>query len=104
MYRLFLERRGAYQNSSEGLVWLYFTGIVSLWMRQTNIFWVAVFMGGLEVVRTIETNQTTKPGADLVPYRWKDICVFYFKRYSRGQIHDLPLKDAGLHGWYLSST
>ncbi|PVH83256.1 glycosyltransferase family 59 protein [Cadophora sp. DSE1049] len=101
MYRLFLERRGAYQNSSEGLVWLYLTGIVSLWMRQTNIFWVAVFMGGLEVVRTINTNQTPTSASDIVPYRWKDVCLFYFKRYSRGQIHDVPLKDAGVHDFIL---
>jgi alpha-1,2-glucosyltransferase len=98
VYRLFLERRGAYQNSSEGLFWLYLTGIVALWMRQTNIFWVAVFMGALEVVRTIDTNQTPNPVPEDMPYGWKNICVFYFKRYSRGQIHDVPLKDAGVHG------
>ncbi|KAH7391557.1 alpha-1,2 glucosyltransferase-like protein alg10 [Cadophora sp. MPI-SDFR-AT-0126] len=104
MYRLFLERRGAYENSAEGLIWLYLTGILSLWMRQTNIFWVAVFMGGLEVVRTIETNQTPNPVSDSAPYRWKDICLFYFKRYSRGQIHDVSLKDAGLHDCVLCAV
>ncbi|KAK0121437.1 glucosyltransferase [Cadophora gregata] len=104
VYRLFLERRGAYQNSSEGLIWLYLTGIVSLWMRQTNVFWVAVFMGGLEVVRTIDANQTPDPGPDIAPYRWKDICIFYFKRYGNGQIHDVPLGDAGVHDFILCAV
>ena len=26
---------------------LFLAGLVSLWFRQTNIFWVAIFMGGL---------------------------------------------------------
>ncbi|KAG4432984.1 hypothetical protein IFR05_011528 [Cadophora sp. M221] len=101
VYRLFLERRGAYQNTSKGLIWLYLTGIVALWMRQTNIFWVAVFMGGLELVRTIDTNQTPDPSSEGTPHTFKDICVFYFKRYSRGQIHDVLLKDAGVHDFIL---
>lgn len=100
VYRLFLERRGAYQNTSEGLVWLYLTGVVALWMRQTNIFWVAVFMGGLEVVRTIDTNQTPNPTSEGTPHTWRDIGVFYFKRYTRGQIHDVSLNIAGVHGLY----
>ncbi|QKX60624.1 uncharacterized protein TRUGW13939_07770 [Talaromyces rugulosus] len=31
-------------------------GLVALVFRQTNIFWVSVFMGGLQVVRTIRQN------------------------------------------------
>ncbi|KAH9209790.1 DIE2/ALG10 family-domain-containing protein [Leptodontidium sp. 2 PMI_412] len=101
VYRLFLERRGAYQNTSEGLVWLYLTGVVALWMRQTNIFWVAVFMGGSEVVRTIDTNQTPNPASEGTPHTWRDIGVFYFKRYTRGQIHDVSLNIAGVHDFIL---
>ena len=47
MYRLFLQRHGA--------AWLYVAGILALLMRQTNIFWVALFMGGLEAVETIKS-------------------------------------------------
>ncbi len=98
MYRLFLERRGAYRNSGEGLVWLYITGIAALWMRQTNIFWVAVFMGGLELVRTIEANQSPSPKIEATPRSWKQAFVVYFKLYSRGHIHDVDLKNAAVHG------
>lgn len=31
-------------------------GCIALVFRQTNIFWVSVFMGGLQVVRTIRQN------------------------------------------------
>ncbi|KAH7314252.1 alpha-1,2 glucosyltransferase-like protein alg10 [Rhexocercosporidium sp. MPI-PUGE-AT-0058] len=101
VYRLFLERRGAYQNTSEGLIWLYLTGIIALWMRQTNIFWVAVFMGGMELVRTIDTNRTSDSASVNPPHTWKDISLFYFKRYSRGQIHDVPLNNATVHDFVL---
>lgn len=98
MYRLYLERKGAYTNSHEGLVWLYFTGIVALTMRQTNIFWVSVFLGGLELVRTIKTTQTASGEVEPAAGNWKDIVVAKFKEYSNGDIHDIPLKDASVHG------
>ncbi|KAK2626349.1 hypothetical protein QTJ16_004611 [Diplocarpon rosae] len=98
MYRLYLERKGACNNSGEGLAWLYLTGAVALWIRQTNIFWVAVFMGGLELVRTIDANQTWSPDTEVAPHSWKEISVFYYNRCRRGKIHDISLKNAGLHG------
>ena len=36
-------------------------GLLSLLFRQTNIFWVSVFLGGLELCRTIPTG---RPGID----------------------------------------
>ncbi|PBP18436.1 putative alpha-1,2 glucosyltransferase alg10 [Diplocarpon rosae] len=102
MYRLFLERKWACNNSGEGLVWLYLTGVVALWMRQTNIFWVAVFMGGLELVRTIEANQTLSPDTEVAPHSGKEISISYYSRCRRGKIHDISLKNAGLHASLLN--
>ena len=34
-------------------IWVLFAGLLSLIFRQTNIFWVSVFLGGLELCRTI---------------------------------------------------
>lgn len=98
MYRLFLERKGAYTNSHEGLVWLYFTGIVALTMRQTNIFWVSVFMGGLELVRTIKITQTASEDIRPISGDWRDIAISRFNEYSHGEIHDIPLEHAGVQG------
>lgn len=87
-----------YSDSMAGGFGLFASGILALTMRQTNIFWVAVFMGGLEVVRTIksikpvrlEKPKDMKPGL-------KEI-LFIFERYKQGNIHDVPLITAETHG------
>ncbi|KAI4231896.1 MAG: hypothetical protein LQ352_008379 [Teloschistes flavicans] len=33
-------------------------GIFSLFFRQTNIFWVAIFLGGLEIIRKVERGRS----------------------------------------------
>jgi alpha-1,2-glucosyltransferase len=98
MYRLFLERKGAYTNTAESLIWMYPTGIVALTMRQTNIFWVAVFLGGLEAVRTIKRNPTAASDIPPTPHTWQQIIISKFNQYRHGEIHDLPLEAAGVHG------
>jgi len=89
MYRLFLQRKGS--------VWLYLAGILALTMRQTNIFWVAVFLGGLEVVRTIKSIEPVSI-QESEPQTWKEIAIFEFQRYRRGEVHDISLKDAEIQG------
>jgi alpha-1,2-glucosyltransferase len=98
MYRLFLDRKGARANSAAGLVWLYPVGLVALSMRQTNIFWVAVFMGTLEAVRTIKANKQELSSGRPIPTTWKEMAVDKFEQYSQGNIHDIALKDAGVIG------
>jgi alpha-1,2-glucosyltransferase len=98
MYRLFLERKGAYTNSAKGLVWLYPAGLIALTMRQTNIFWVAVFMGALELVRTIKANKKGSLSGQPIPWTWQEMAIAKFKQYSCGDIHDIALKHAGIHG------
>ena len=104
MYSLFLERKGAYTNSAQGLFWLYPTGLVALTMRQTNIFWVAVFMGALEAVRTIKANKQIALSGQPVPRTLKEVVIAKFQQYSHGSIHDIALKDAGVHGMSRSLT
>lgn len=90
MYRLFLQRKGS--------IWLYSAGILALTMRQTNIFWVAVFMGGLEVVRTLKGIEAVPLQRMPEPQTWKEVAISAFQRYSRGEIHDISLKDAEIYG------
>jgi len=97
-YRLFLERKGARANTAVGLVWLYPAGLIALTMRQTNIFWVAVFMGGLELVRTIKANRVDFAGKQPMPRTWKNMGIEIFQQYSHGNIHDIALEDAGVTG------
>jgi alpha-1,2-glucosyltransferase len=96
MYKSFLKR--------EPGVWLYMVGILALTMRQTNIFWVAIYMGGLEVVRTLMDIQPP-PLEDLPqPKTWREVVISTFNRYARGEIHDISLKDAELYGTSLSTV
>lgn len=96
MYKSFLKR--------EPGVWLYMVGILALTMRQTNIFWVAIYMGGLEVVRTLMDIQPP-PLEDLPqPKTWREVVISTFNRYARGEIHDISLKDAELSGTFLSTV
>ena len=95
MYQLFLQRKGS--------ILLYVAGIVALTMRQTNIFWVAIFMGGLEIVRTIRGIDTTPVEDSPEPQTWKEIIISKFNRYCGGEIHDIQLKDAEVYGMFLST-
>lgn len=75
--------------------------ILALTMRQTNIFWVAVFLGGLEAVRTVSDKPVVKKDDYVVPGYWKDRLWFELDKWSRGNVHDVSLTDAGILGTYL---
>lgn len=68
-------------------------GLISLFMRQTNIFWVAVFLGGLEVCRTIPKGRAhfefpCQPTiGDVVSGSWK-----------YGRAYDPLIREAGVEG------
>ncbi|KAI1259776.1 DIE2/ALG10 family-domain-containing protein [Xylariaceae sp. FL1019] len=65
-------------------------GIFALLNRQTNVFWVVGYLGGLEVVRSIKE---LKPKAVETPtfQNLSEQVHFYVKRYSLGDIHDPPV-------------
>ena len=69
-------------------------------MRQTNIFWVAIYLGGLEAVRTITEDSTTQNKSRQSTGPWKEKIKFEIERWGEGHIHDTPLAIAGVHGKY----
>lgn len=82
-------------------------GLGSLGMRQTNVFWVVVFLGGLETVHAVKTLRPARvdqPPLETLAAR----CQYFAWRYSVGDIHDLPVHKAYpdgkstffLHGLY----
>lgn len=78
-------------------------GVAALAMRQTNVFWVVVYMGGMEavhVVRNLGPQPVEKPGFKTLVGMVK----FYGWRYSVGDVHDPPLSIAWPHGELLSSV
>lgn len=66
-------------------------GCISLVFRQTNIFWVSVFMGGLQVVRTIRQN--TKPCAHVGPLE-------IMAKSFQAELYDPLVEDATFAGQF----
>jgi len=64
-------------------------------MRQTNIFWVAVFIGGLELARTFPKMIFIQEGEDS-PQKGR-FNGFVMSCYH-GAFHDPMLKQAGVFG------
>ena len=74
-------------------VFLVVAGLVSLFFRQTNIFWVSIFLGGLEVSRVLRTGQ---PGVDLPaqPTAWDVISG----SWHRSCVYDPLVSQASFEG------
>lgn len=67
-------------------------GLAALVCRQTNIFWVAVFLGGLQVVRKIRTSSKTCEPSEVPSI---------VKRGLQGEVYDPLVSDASLSGmWF----
>jgi alpha-1,2-glucosyltransferase len=74
-------------------------------MRQTNIFWVAIFLGGLEILRTIrdfrsaaESGPLFDGGGDKEESGLWEQAMREVKHYRNGEIHDVNLGEAGVIG------
>ncbi|CBX91949.1 hypothetical protein IAQ61_000156 [Plenodomus lingam] len=65
-------------------------GFVALWFRQTNIFWVAIFPAGLDVVNALKSGQ--KSNVNTAP---RDMTTVFRSSWSEGSVYDCPLQEAG---------
>ena len=74
-------------------------GLVSLLFRQTNIFWVSLFLGGLAFCRAIPERRTDVESSDkhgflnVIQYSWYNACCY-----------DPPISQALFEGCMCSST
>ncbi|KAI1426398.1 DIE2/ALG10 family-domain-containing protein [Xylaria sp. FL1777] len=92
-YANHLTRVGTKQPSFLNDVYSLSLGAIALAFRQTNIFWVVVYMGGLEVIHAIKT---LNPEPIEIPkfQTASEQIKFYAWRYSLGDIHDVSLSLA----------
>lgn len=67
-------------------------GLLALCMRQTNIFWVVVYMGGLEAVHSFKAPEP-RPRGYVGLATDADLIKWYTWRYSLGDIHDPPVDE-----------
>ncbi|RKF59492.1 Dol-P-Glc:Glc-PP-Dol alpha-1,2-glucosyltransferase [Erysiphe neolycopersici] len=79
-YKLVLDRKKGVHNYYNTLS-LLITGIISLTIRQTNIFWTAIFLGATDLVNALELKeiQTGKP-----------------LHYNDGRLNNILLNQANL--------
>ncbi|KAJ4347563.1 glucosyltransferase [Ascochyta clinopodiicola] len=88
-YQVFLHKRsptGDIRNDVSTVI----VGIVALFFRQTNIFWVAVFPAGLTVVQVLEKNESWKQMKERKPTSILQEC------WKTNTVYDSSVYDAGL--------
>lgn len=99
-YKTFLCRDAA--GSGWRLFAIFPLGILALGMRQTNIFWVAIFLGALEMVRILKAISPESKSSGEIPTppsgNLKERVTNEIIRYTAGEIHDPLLAEASLLG------
>ncbi|KAL7803503.1 glycosyltransferase family 59 protein [Trichoderma aethiopicum] len=88
-----LHRVGRTQSSFVSDLGTICLGLFALTMRQTNVFWVVVFMGGLEAVHAVKTLRPEAVKRPLMATLSEQL-LFVVQRWSVGHVHDLPLHMA----------
>lgn len=94
-----VSRHSSRQPNLAGLVWWWryarfvVPGLLALLCRQTNIFWVAVFLGGVRVVRTLHQISNVDSGSTSTTV--KGIAT---RSWGHGQIYDPPVSEACIEG------
>ncbi|KAK1755540.1 glycosyltransferase [Echria macrotheca] len=97
-YENHLTRVGEQRPGILNDVWTVVLGLAALLMRQTNVFWVVVYMGGLEAVHAL---RQLRPAPVEVPKNMSLVehVRFYLWRDSVGERHDPPLGEAWPEDW-----
>jgi alpha-1,2-glucosyltransferase len=76
-------------------VWQVLFGLVSLWFRQTNIFWVGVFPAGLALVEVAKGSG----GANGQIYQGEATFAQVIERsWDKGALYDPPVEAAYIEG------
>lgn len=74
-------------------IWLCALGLYALLFRQTNIFWVAIFLAGLEVIRVVKLDCATSwEGAD------NSLSGILREGWYHGKIYDPLVREASIEG------
>ncbi|KAJ4294918.1 glucosyltransferase [Collariella sp. IMI 366227] len=79
-YRNHLSRVSPQRSGLVNDIWTVVLGVAALFMRQTNVFWVVVYMGGLEAMHVL---RGLKPGA----------------LECLKEVYDPPLNQSGPEDW-----
>ncbi|ELQ39121.1 alpha-1,2 glucosyltransferase ALG10 [Pyricularia oryzae Y34] len=75
-------------------------GVTALFMRQTNVFWVVVYFGGLESIHAIKKGAGSSSSKAVKAANIRDLAhalETYWALYAAGNIHDPPLSAASTY-------
>jgi alpha-1,2-glucosyltransferase len=72
-------------------------GVIALFFRQTNIFWVAVFPAGLALISSATRISTRTPGA-FGGATSRDPIKIVGDSWNKSKFYDLPVYDANIEG------
>ncbi|CCC09152.1 unnamed protein product [Sordaria macrospora k-hell] len=109
-YRNHLNRVASHSESEKPGVfnglWTVVLAVAALFMRQTNVFWVVVYMGSLEaahVVRGLRPKPVPeKETPSIFLSKPGEFFAFWLRRYAVGDVHDPPVDMAWPDDWALS--
>ncbi|KAK0715290.1 DIE2/ALG10 family-domain-containing protein [Lasiosphaeris hirsuta] len=101
-YQNHLLRVGLDKPSVLNDVWTVVLGVFGLFMRQTNVFWIVVYMGGLEAVHALRSLKPAPADQSARELTLAGDIRYYLWRASVGDIHDLPLNLSWPHDWFFS--
>jgi len=99
-YYVFLQNSSSRSSIIINLA-MYVFGLVALFMRQTNIFWVGIFLAGLAWVQTCKDISHPEPSNESKTRQdsWIQRTIV---PYTRGELHDPSLDQSSPLGRYLN--
>lgn len=92
-YAHHLARVSTPQSSLASDLGVVVLGVFTLVMRQTNVFWVVVYMGGLEVVHAVK-QLPRQPAATATASSLPARLTQALAAYAAGAVHDPPVSAA----------
>jgi len=97
-YKNHLARLGEETPGFLGGLWTVVLGVVALFMRQTNVFWVVVYLGATEAVHAIHAIKPAPVEPPKGPLGFVEHVKFYAWRDSLGDLHDPKLNNSSPQG------
>ncbi|KAI1001832.1 hypothetical protein K3495_g6372 [Podosphaera aphanis] len=103
-YKLYLTRRGSRNViKSYNQLWIYIFGIISLTIRQTNIFWFLGLLGASELRHVFPPKNSSNQVAGAQD-TWPQVVWTRLKQAADGKIYDVGVDEARIQDFLLCAS
>lgn len=89
-----LDRLQRRKSSALNSIWTVFLGTATLFMRQTNIFWIVVFLGSIEAIHSLKMLLPRHPEKYPLLPNETDTIKWWAQLYAQGYIWDAHMDKA----------